>query len=95
MNICSFFKVSGDAWQGSKPTYDSRYMRPGIAGSVQVVSSTNGELGPSGDDANLVDRKTGVPLNSQADVEIVDETKYASRFYSTATVIPKRLVSQS
>ena len=70
-------------------------MRPGIAGSVQVVSSTNGELGPSGDDANLVDRKTGVPLNSQADVEIVDETKYAFRFYSTATVIPKHLVSQS
>ncbi len=69
--------MSGDAWQGSgKPSYDTRYLRPGIAGSVQVVSSTNGELGPSNDDAHLVDRKTGVPLNSQAEVEIVDETKY-------------------
>lgn len=68
-------KGTADAWQGSKPSYDTRYMRPGIAGSVQVVSSTNGELGPSNDDAQLVDRKTGVPLNSQADVEIVDETK--------------------
>ena len=51
-------------------------MRPGMAGSVQVVSSTNGELGPGNDDTHLVDRRTGVPLNSQAEVEIVDETKY-------------------
>ena len=69
-------KGTGDAWQSSKPTYDSRYMRPGMAGSVQVVSSTNGELGPGNDDTHLVDRRTGVPLNSQPEVEIVDETKY-------------------
>eukprot|EP00795_Rhopilema_esculentum_P006170 gene6170-11566_t len=68
-------KSTGDAWQSSRPTYDSRYIRPGLAGSVQVVSSTNGELGPSADDANLVDRRTGVPLNSQPEVEMVDETK--------------------
>lgn len=51
-------------------------MRPGIAGSVQVVSSTNGELGPANDDTHLVDRRIGIPLNSQPEVEIVDETKY-------------------
>ena len=41
---------------------------------MQVVSSTNGELGPA-DDAQLVEKKSGVPLNTQAEVEIVDETK--------------------
>ena len=82
-HLSVFIKQStGDAWQSSRPTYDSRYIRPGLAGSVQVVSSTNGELGPSADDANLVDRRTGVPLNSQPEVEMVDETKYVVYVFS-------------
>ncbi|XP_031570830.1 casein kinase I-like [Actinia tenebrosa] len=41
-----------------------------LGGSVQVVSSTNGDLGP-GDDQG----KSGAPLNTQPEVEVVEETK--------------------
>ncbi|XP_046839332.1 casein kinase I-like [Xenia sp. Carnegie-2017] len=44
-----------------------------LAGSVQVVSSTNGELGPSNDSG--LEPKHGTHLNSQPDVEVVEETK--------------------
>lgn len=44
-----------------------------LAGSVQVVSSTNGELGPSNDSG--LDPKLGGHLNTQPDVEVVEETK--------------------
>ncbi|CAB4006477.1 casein kinase I-like, partial [Paramuricea clavata] len=44
-----------------------------LAGSVQVVSSTNGDLGPSSDSA--LEPKLGGHLNTQPDVEVVEETK--------------------
>ena len=40
-------------------------------GSVQVVSSTNGDLGPVSDHEG----KSGQPLNAQPEVEVVDDTK--------------------
>ena len=58
-----------------------------MAGSVQVVSSTNGELGPGNDDTHLVDRRTGVPLNSQPEVEIVDETKYDRQYFKSKLLL--------
>ena len=45
-----------------------------LAGSVQVVSSTNGDLGPSSDSPR--EPKMGGHLNTQPDVEVVEETKY-------------------
>ncbi|EDO34289.1 predicted protein [Nematostella vectensis] len=44
-----------------------------LGGSVQVVSSTNGDLGPI-DDQRLEAKTGGAPLNSQPEVEI-EETK--------------------
>jgi hypothetical protein len=44
-----------------------------LAGSVQVVSSTNGDLGPSND--SPLGPKLDGHLNTQADVEVVEETK--------------------
>ena len=44
-----------------------------LAGSVQVVSSTNGDLGPSNDSPR--EPKLGGHLNTQPDVEVVEETK--------------------
>lgn len=45
-----------------------------LAGSVQVVSSTNGELGPSND--SQTEPKLGAHLNTaQPEVEVVEETK--------------------
>ena len=43
-------------------------------GSVQVVSSTNGELGPS--DVSRLEGKSGAPLHTAPEVEVVEETKY-------------------
>ena len=40
-----------------------------LQGSVQVVSSTHGELAPDGND------RTGAPLHVQPEVEVVEETK--------------------
>ena len=51
-------------------------LRPPLGGSVQVVSSTNGELG--GDDRT--ERKSGVPLNAAPEVDVVEETKYVFSF---------------
>ena len=51
-------------------------LKPGAdrhGGSVQVVSSTNGELGPS--DVSRVEGRSGVPLNTAPEVEVVEETK--------------------
>ena len=48
-----------------------------LGGSVQVVSSTNGDLGPV-DDSRL-EGKAGTPLHAQQqqpEVEVVEETKY-------------------
>lgn len=45
-----------------------------LGGSVQVVSSTNGDLGPSDD--QRMEGKSGAPLNAQPEVEVVEETKY-------------------
>lgn len=64
-------RVSGDAWTSLQSNkHQSSMLRPPLGGSVQVVRSTTGELG--GDDKN--DRKSGVPLNAQPEVE-VEETK--------------------
>ena len=51
-----------------------------LAGSVQVVSSTNGDLGPSSDSPR--EPKMGGHLNTQPDVEVVEETKYVLVFTS-------------
>ena len=40
---------------------------------MQVVSSTNGELGPTED--NRLEGKSGTPLHTQPEVEVVEETK--------------------
>ena len=41
---------------------------------MQVVSSTNGELGPTED--NRLEGKSGTPLHTQQpEVEVVEETK--------------------
>jgi hypothetical protein len=44
-----------------------------LAGSVQVVSSTNGDLGPSSDSPN--EPRHGHLNSTQPDVEVVEETK--------------------
>lgn len=64
-------RLSGDAWPSVPRNPHKPMLRPPLAGSVQVVSSTNGELG--GDDRT--ERKSGVPLNAPPDVEVVEETK--------------------
>jgi len=63
---------SGDAWPSIQRNHHGQLLRPQMGGSVQVVSSTNGELG--GDD-RPENRKSGVPLNVPTDDEGGEETK--------------------
>ena len=49
-----------------------------LGGSVQVVSSTNGDLLPT--EENRLESKAGSPVHAQQqpEVEVVEETKYVS-----------------
>ncbi|XP_013385114.1 casein kinase I isoform X1 [Lingula anatina] len=70
----------GTAW--GEPQRPNNYLGPNLTpadrhgGSVQVVSSTNGELAPDDPTAG----HSNTPITAQAEVEVVDETKCCGCF---------------
>jgi casein kinase 1 gamma len=61
-------RPTDNAFAGGARSQNKQMLKAPLGGSVQVVSSTNGELGPDG--------KSGAPLHvTQPEVEVVEETK--------------------
>lgn len=66
IGLLLFQPAENNAFTSGQRAQNKQMLRPALGGSVQVVSSTHGELGPD---------RTGAPLTVQPEVEVVEETK--------------------